>query len=144
MEAVIDIQSQSFRFGILIRENKIFINTFVIWIIFYTKNLFKILFKALFSIDNLNNIKFYIFIYLMICVSTHISLSKKDFENSSIGIFSLFIIFFMITFICIMLNLNSILIIFINCLLYLSIFLTIGLIFSIVSLGIVFLLSLIN
>ena len=71
-------------------------------------------------------------------------LCKKDFENSSIGIFSLFIIFFMITFICIMLNLNSILIIFINCLLYLSIFLTIGLIFSIVSLGIVFLLSLIN
>ena len=134
------------KFSLLNMDNYLFflsninIENFILLFI----NLFKILFKALFSIDNLNNIKFYIFIYLMICVSTHISLSKKDFENSSIGIFSLFIIFFMITFICIMLNLNSILIIFINCLLYLSIFLTIGLIFSIVSLGIVFLLSLIN
>ena len=110
---------------------------------------FKFLLPNKFSLLNMDNYLFYlsninIEIYLMICVSTHISLSKKDFENSSIGIFSLFIIFFMITFICIMLNLNSILIIFINCLLYLSIFLTIGLIFSIVSLGIVFLLSLIN
>ena len=110
------------KFSLLNMDNYLFylsninIENFILLFI----NLFKILFKALFSIDNLNNIKFYIFIYLMICVSTHISL------------------------ICIMLNLNSILIIFINCLLYLSIFLTIGLIFSIVSLGIVFLLSLIN
>ena len=106
-------------------------------------NLFKVLFRILFNIHNLSNVKFYIFIYLMICVSTHISLSKKDFENSSIGVFSLFIIFFIISFVCIILNLNSILSIFINYILYLFIFLSIGLVFSIISLAIIFVLSLI-
>lgn len=106
-------------------------------------NLFKVLFRILFNIHNLSNVKFYIFIYLMICVSTHISLSKKDFKNSSIGVFSLFIIFFIISFICIILNLNSILSIFINYILYLFIFLSIGLVFSIISLAIIFVLSLI-
>ena len=107
-------------------------------------NLFKILFTSLFSFHNLSNIKFYIFIYLMICVSTHISLSKKDFENSSIGIFSLFIIFFIISFICIAFNLNNILSIFINGILYLFIFLSIGLIFSLISLCFMFIFSLIR
>ena len=100
--------------------------------------LFKALFLSLFNIHNLSNIKFYIFIYLMICVSTHISLSKKDFENSSTGILSLFIIFFLISFICTLLNLNSLLNIFVSYILYLFIFLSIGLIFSFISLFISF------
>ncbi|WP_455538134.1 hypothetical protein [Terrisporobacter sp.] len=118
----------------LLYMNNINIETFTLLLI----NLFKVVFSALFSIHNLGNIKFYIFVYLMISISTHISLSKKDFENSSIGIFSLFIILFLSSLICVTFNLNNFLSIFINYLLYLFIFLSIGLIFALISLGIVY------
>lgn len=91
---------------------------------------------SIFSINNLNSINFYIFIYLMFCVSSHISLSKKDFENSSIGILSLFLIFFTICLISIFLNLNLsyLLLIFMNMIICVIFFLSIGLVFSLISL----------
>lgn len=104
-------------------------------------SLTKSLFLMLFNFNNLLNIKFYIFIYLMICVSTHISLSKKDFQNSSLGIFSIFIIYFVICLFCIFFNfdLNNLLINFIKYNIYLLLFLSIGLIFSLISLSISYL-----
>lgn len=103
-------------------------------------NLSKSILVLLFNIKNLSNINFYIFIYLMFCVSSHISLSKKDFENSYLGIFSLFFIYFIICLTCIILNynINDILVIFINYMTYLFLFLIIGLIFSLISLFISF------
>lgn len=101
----------------------------------------KSLFLMLFNFNNLFNIKFYIFIYLMICVSTHMSLSKKDFENSTLGIFSIFIIYFVICLFCISFNfnLNNLLINFIKYDIYLMLFLSIGLAFSLISLSISYL-----
>ena len=99
-------------------------------------SLIKNLLFSLFNINNLNNINFYIFIYLMFSVSSHISLSKKDFENSSMGILSLFLIFFVICLFSVFFNfnLNILLIIFMRIVVYLIFFLSIGLIFSLISL----------
>ena len=104
-------------------------------------SLCKSLFLMLFNFNNLLNIKFYIFIYLMICISTHISLSKKDFQNSILGIFSIFIIYFIIClfFILFNFNLNDLLMNFIKYNIYLLLFLSIGLVFSIISLSISYL-----
>lgn len=105
-------------------------------IIFLLLSLSKNLLMSIFSSSNLSNINFYVFIYLMFCVSSHISLSKKDFENSSIGILSLFLIFFAICLISIFLNLNLnyLLLIFINMIIYIIFFLSTGFIFSLISL----------
>lgn len=98
-------------------------------------SLCKSLFLMLFNIKNLSNINFYIFIYLMTCVSTHISLSKKDFQNSIIGIFSIFMIYFIVClfFIIFNFNLNDLLISLMNYNIYLLLFLSTGLVFSLIS-----------
>ena len=102
----------------------------------YLINFSKNLFFTLFSIHNFSNIRFYIFIYLMFSVSSHISLSKKDFQNSYLGIFSLFIIIFTICLLNITFNSSSInlIIIFMRIIIYLFSFLTMGLIFALISL----------
>lgn len=99
-------------------------------------SLSKSLLISLFNINSLTNINFYIFIYLMFSVSSHISLSKKDFENSMIGIASLFIIFFVIFLFSIFFsfNLDNLLVIFLKIIIYVVFFLSIGLIFSLISL----------
>ena len=104
--------------------------------IFLLISLSKNLLISLFNIKNFNSINFYIFIYLMFSVSSHISLSKKDFENSSMGILSLFLIFFVICLFSVFFNfnLNTLLIIFMRIIAYLILFLSIGLIFSLISL----------
>ena len=104
--------------------------------IFLLLSLSKNLLLSIFSINNLSNINFYIFIYLMFCVSSHISLSKKDFENSSVGILSLFLIFFVICLISTFLNFNLsyLFLIFMKIIIYIIFFLSIGLIFSLISL----------
>ena len=53
---------------------------------------FKELIKLIFVIDNLKNIKFIIFIFLAICISSHISLSKADIKGASKGLLSMFLI----------------------------------------------------
>ena len=104
--------------------------------IFLLLSLSKNLLISIFNMNNLSSINFYIFIYLMFCVSSHISLSKKDFENSSVGILSLFLIFFAVCLISILLNLNLnyLLLIFMNIIIYIIFFLALGLVFSLVSL----------
>lgn len=97
-------------------------------------SLSKNLILSLFNIKNFSNINFYIFIYLMFCVSSHISLSKKDFQNSYAGILSLFLIVFIITSIGFIFNISNLLLIFIKIIIHLIFFLSIGLIFSIISL----------
>ncbi|MEG0855036.1 MAG: hypothetical protein RSG52_01020 [Terrisporobacter sp.] len=105
-------------------------------IILLLLELCKSLFLVLFKIENLSNINFYIFIYLMFCVTTHISLSKKDFQNSSAGVFSLFIIYFIICFLYLLFNqnLDILLMSLINYGIYLIVFLSVGLFFSLTSL----------
>lgn len=105
-------------------------------------NLTKSILLLLFNTNNLSNINFYIFIYLMFCISTHMSLSKKDFQNSILGIFSIFLIYLIICLVFIILNYNldNLLLNFINTIIYLFLFLGIGLIFSLISLVISFIL----
>lgn len=96
----------------------------------------KLIFLSLFKIENFYNINFYIFIYIMFSISTHMSLSKEDLKSSLIGIFSLFSIFFIISILCVIFeyNVNSLLISFIKFIIYLSIFLGIGIFFAMLSL----------
>lgn len=109
-------------------------------------NFTKTLLLSLFNIHNLKKINFYIFIYLMFSVSSHISLSKKDFKNSYIGIFSLFLMVFIICLFSIILNFNTriLLMFFIKTSIYLFSFLSIGLIFSLISLFISYSLSILK
>lgn len=109
-------------------------------VLFLLLSLSKNLLFSLFNINNFTSINFYIFIYLMFSVSSHISLSKKDFENSSVGIFSLFLIFFAVCLFSIFLNfnLNNLLLNFMKMIIYLIFFLSIGLMFSLISLFISF------
>ena len=105
-------------------------------ILFLLFSLIKNLLFYIFNVNNLSSINFYIFIYLMFSVSSHISLSKKDFKNSSVGILSLFIIFFVICLLAVFLNfnLNNLLLIFMRIIIYLILLLSTGLIFSLISL----------
>lgn len=105
-------------------------------VLFLLFSISKNLLFSIFNINNLSSINFYIFIYLMFSVSSHISLSKKDFKNSSIGILSLFIIFFAVYLFSAFLNidLNILLLIFMKMIIYLIFFLSIGSIFSLISL----------
>lgn len=116
--------------------NSITIENILLLIISLSKDLL----LSIFNVNNFSNVNFYFFIYLMFSISSHISLSKKDFKNSSVGILSLFLIFFIICLICIALNfdLNNLLLIFIKVILNLILFLSVGLIFSLISLLISF------
>lgn len=116
--------------------NSLNINSIVLLFLHICRSLFILLF----NINNLYNIKFYIFIYLMFSISSHISLSRQDLQNSIAGIFSIFIIYFIICLGCILLNfnLNSLLFKIMSYSLYLVLFLSIGLIFSLISLIISF------
>lgn len=109
-------------------------------------NLSKTLFLSLFDIHNFKNINFYIFVYLMFSVSSHISLSKKDFKNSYIGIFSLFLMIFIICLSSIIFNFNikMLIMVFMKISIYLFSFLSIGLIFSLISLIISYSLSMLK
>lgn len=52
---------------------------------------FKELIKLIFTLNNLKDIKFIIFMFLAICISSHISLSKADIKGASKGLFSIFL-----------------------------------------------------
>lgn len=53
---------------------------------------FKEFIKLIFTIDNFTNIRFIVFLFLAICISSHISLSKADIKGASRGIFSMFFV----------------------------------------------------
>ncbi len=50
------------------------------------------LIKTIFTYSNLKNPMFYIFLFLSICISSHISLSKADIDGASKGLFVIFVL----------------------------------------------------
>ncbi|MCD2348614.1 hypothetical protein [Clostridium guangxiense] len=54
------------------------------------------LIKTIFSTTNLKNPYFYVFIFLAICISSHISLSSADIKGASRGLAIIFIILFVL------------------------------------------------
>lgn len=67
--------------------------------------------KTIFSIENVSNYKFWIFIILAVSISSHMSLSKPDIENSYFGAVSLLIVNMIVAFIFINLKMDTNLII---------------------------------
>lgn len=54
------------------------------------------LIKSIFSLSNLKNPYFYLFIFLAVCISSHISLSSADVKGASRGLAIIFIILFLL------------------------------------------------
>ncbi|PEE40623.1 hypothetical protein [Bacillus pseudomycoides] len=54
-----------------------------------------LLLKSLFTVSNLFNPLFWLFLFIAICISTHIALSKPDIEGSLDGIITMFILLFL-------------------------------------------------
>lgn len=93
------------------------------------------------STDNLLDIRFWIFIFIMCSISSHMSLSKADLKNSSTGIICIFTISIVVSFVSLVLNLNISILrdIFISYNIYLACFLSVGLIFSLLAMAISYL-----
>ena len=102
---------------------------------------FKLLFNMVFSIYNLTNFRFWIFIFIMYSISTHMSLSTADLKNSSSGLLCIFMTTMFISLICTVLKINLLVLqsIFLKYNLYLTCFLVLGVIFGLISLAISFL-----
>lgn len=62
-------------------------------------NISKNLFSALFLHPEIHNLNFWIFIYIIICVSSHIALSHADLKGSYSGLFTIFMLIFIINII---------------------------------------------
>lgn len=58
--------------------------------------MYKRLINSLLSAGNIHNIFFWVFIYIAICISSHIALSRADLKSSLTGIITIFIIIFII------------------------------------------------
>ncbi|WP_018764065.1 hypothetical protein [Bacillus sp. 105MF] len=54
-----------------------------------------LLLKSLFTVSNLFNPLFWLFLFIAICISAHIALSKPDIEGSLDGIITMFILLFL-------------------------------------------------
>jgi hypothetical protein len=52
--------------------------------------------KSLFRIDNFSSYKFWIFLYLSICISSHMQLSPPDIKGATSGLVSILILFLII------------------------------------------------
>ncbi|MDS0525091.1 hypothetical protein NNC19_05305 [Clostridium sp. SHJSY1] len=72
---------------------------------------FRDVLKSIFSIENISNYKFWIFIILAISISSHMSLSKPDIENSYFGAITLLFINMTIAFAFVNLKIDTNLII---------------------------------
>lgn len=55
-------------------------------------NIFKQMLISMFSFNNIHTLKFWIFIYIAICISAHISLSDADLKGSYSGLITMFIL----------------------------------------------------
>jgi len=102
-------------------------------------NNFILIISNLFSFVNLTSITFWIYLFIAISISTHMSLSKADLKNSVDGIFFIFLLSIIVSTIAIILKLNIDIILYnlliLNCILIG--FISIGLIFSLMSLIII-------
>ena len=54
-----------------------------------------VLLKSLFTISNLLNPSFWLFLFIAICISAHIALSKPDIKGSIDGVIVMFIVLFL-------------------------------------------------
>ncbi len=95
-----------------------------------------IILKYLFTIANLVSFKFWIFIIISLSISTHMSLSRADLKNSLDGIGFIFLLSILVSIICVLigLNFNNV---FINVIAFNSLliaFLSVGVLFSFITL----------
>lgn len=99
-------------------------------------NQFILFLKSTFTINNISSISFWIFLFIAISISTHMSLSKADFKNSLDGIIFIFIISFIISIVLVLFKIPETIIlsrlIIFN--VFLISFLSIGIFFSLISL----------
>lgn len=54
-----------------------------------------VLLKSLFTISNVLNPSFWLFLFIAICISAHIALSKPDIKGSIDGVIVMFIVLFL-------------------------------------------------
>jgi hypothetical protein len=98
--------------------------------------------KSLFTIANFSQPAFWIFVILAICISSHIALSKADINNSSQGLWTIFIILLIFNIAAGFMNIDTYQVIeqFTKYNAYLLVFSSIALLFSLLTLGISFVL----
>ncbi|GAB6169583.1 hypothetical protein JCM1393_20430 [Clostridium carnis] len=108
-------------------------------------NEFSIFAKVTFTIENITSLGFWIFLIIAISVSTHMSLSKADLRNSLDGVIFIFVVNLIISFVLVLFRIPEMLImsrlIIFN--VFLISFLSIGIFFSLITLLISKLISLI-
>ncbi|RDY24322.1 hypothetical protein CHF27_004360 [Romboutsia maritimum] len=92
--------------------------------------------NELFNFSNLLNFKFWIFLFLSSSITTHMSLSKKDLQNSISGIVSIFLVSFGLCIVSDLLNINllSFQSFLLKYNLYLASILILGLLFALITL----------
>lgn len=66
-----------------------------------------LLLKSLFTISNLSTPSFWLFLFIAICISAHIALSKPDIEGSLDGVITIFIVLFLFNTIAELLHYDS-------------------------------------
>ncbi|MCC0738660.1 hypothetical protein [Clostridioides sp. ZZV14-5902] len=102
--------------------------------------------KTILLTPDIYSLRYFIFMFLMYSISTHMSLSSADLKNSLKGLSFIVIVIFAISLITYLFGLNSLnissLIVKYN--IFVIFFMTIGLIFSIVTLIISYILSLVS
>ncbi|WCK57650.1 hypothetical protein PP175_26815 (plasmid) [Aneurinibacillus sp. Ricciae_BoGa-3] len=63
--------------------------------------------KSLFTVHNLMNPLFWLFIYLAVCISSHIALSKADIKGATGGLITIYILIVLFNLVATQLHLNS-------------------------------------
>ncbi|MGL4991580.1 MAG: hypothetical protein ACRC57_10540 [Sarcina sp.] len=75
-------------------------------LISYMGNDFIVIIKSIFAVSNLTTIRFWVFMFLLISITNHMSLSPADFKNSLDGLIFIVILSFIIAIILELFNVN--------------------------------------
>jgi hypothetical protein len=96
--------------------------------------------KGLFTVSNLVNPLFYLFLFLAICISSHIALSKADIQGATNGLITIYVLIVLFNLITSFLHLNSYsLVVRVSTYnAYIFAFSSIAVLFSLITLGISF------
>ncbi|WP_315906117.1 hypothetical protein [Priestia koreensis] len=94
-----------------------------------------VLLKSLWSMDYLISVKFWLFLFLAICISTHIALSTADIKGATDGVIAIFILLIMLNAISIWtpLQANKVIDVLISYNAYVLAFSSIALLFSVLT-----------
>ena len=87
-------------------------------------------------------IRYIIFIYVMFSITSHMDLSKEDLKNSQTGFFAFFIFLFIVNFICLLVGKASHILL-LKIWVCIFGFLTVGLVFAVITMTISFLIELV-